>query len=622
MKLQVIAAVLAVAAVTLYAGTAHDAVSAYSPETKLAADYENIIIDEEEGEIYDGSLGLSESRPPAGIPAAHHRIPGLDGATWEFLQKRHLGPVAFQKASLVEDVGSAAVNAKVNAAVNAKVNAKVTSEILNLPWVRDGLTDRETVAAAWLAVLDDFSPAAASRIAAMPFLRTFGPADKEAIQSLTYLAQYDDENDTNVLLDVLDNPYIADGGGIDDSEAKVVAVVGTANYVSPELVDVLLDPSQTSVAQRSIRTSNSGAILLAIIRTGPGSASTMDLLEHSVREAEVMMDQSFPTDYVGLLVAEDAVPDGALGANFGTNIVIRPDLDVGDRSDLYGGYAGFLIAHETAHYYWNNSVLWIDEGAADFMAGASEHRRIGGPMEVDNPPCPYYRTIFHLELSNPRPGTWGAGCNYALGERMFLDLHSALGDARFYPGFRALHTLTQADDTDTAPVDQLTTAFRPTAQTLDQKAILNFVLARRYGSILLTDTSPVNPALPALNSQVENVELVRRQDGEIIERQSGFAQISASRISDRYWLSLYIPNSIPLPAEREVEYEMVEYYEDGFVLDRRTYTVTYPAGYDWDYTAFCCIGFIPNYRWPTGLYWVYVYHEDRKIAELRFEVTP
>ena len=152
--------------------------------------------------------------------------------------------------------------------------------------------------------------------------------------------------------------------------------------------------------------------------------------------------------------------------------------------------------------------------------------------------------------------------------------------------------------------------------------MISMILARHYGSILLTDTSPVDPSIPALNSRVENVELARLQGSEVIERQSGFAQISASRISDRYWLRMTIPNDGPLPEEREVEYEMVEYYEDGFVLDRTTFTTTYPAGYSRDATSLCCIGFIPNYRWPTGLYWVYVYNEGRKIAELYLDVTP
>ena len=307
----------------------------------------------------------------------------------------------------------------------------------------------------------------------------------------------------------------------------------------------------------------------------------------------------------------------------GTHIAIVPRFDVDDRSEWPGNYAGFLLAHEVAHYYWNNSVDWIDEGAADFMAAVSERKRDGRPMETDNPPCPYYRSIFHLELAKPASGTWGDLCNYALGERMFLDLHTTLGNTRFYQGFRDLHSLTAAADNDDAiaPVNYLTAAFQPIAWPSVQKAISKLVLARHYGSILLTDTSPVNPVIAALNGEVEGVELVRRQGGEIVERHSGFAQLSASRIAGRYALRLNIPFSRELPADRELEFEMVEYYEDGFVFDRTTGTATFEAGTTKYGLSFCCIGFIPDYRWPTGLYWFYIYHEGRKIAEMHLDIT-
>ena len=334
------------------------------------------------------------------------------------------------------------------------------------------------------------------------------------------------------------------------------------------------------------------------------------------------MDQSFPTDYVALLVEEATVGD-SIGTNFQTHMAITPEFDVDDRSSRPGNDTGRLIAHEVAHYYWFGLIDWVDEGAANFMAIANENRRVGQPMEVDNPPCPYYETLFHLERSNPRQGTWGGQCNYALGERLFLDLHSALGDVRFYQGFRNLRRLTQADNADeTAPVNHLSAAFQAAAQTPDQKAILNFVLARRYGSIILTDTSPVDQKIPELAGTVDGVWLARYVNGEVAEIHAGFTSISASRISDYWYLRLSVSYDRELLANHELEFEIVEYYEDGFVFDRSTYTVPFPAGYMGARLRFCCMGFIPDYRWPTGLYWTYVYHEGRKIAELHYEVTP
>ena len=546
-------------------------------------------------------------------PPAYAAIPGANRATLELLQELQQGPTEYQESLLAGDLIGADIDLD---------NVRMVATVAELPWVSDGVAGDERIAVNFLTLINKLNPAAAARILDMPFLETFGPADVEALWSLARLADDEVENDTAALTNVLSNPHIADGGGIDDDEAKVVAVLGGVNLLNPPLVEKLLDPSQIHVTERA--TQGLGReIHLVIIRTGPGSSSTMDLLEFGIRQAETLMGLPLRTDYVGLLVA-DVLPDFAAGGHIGTNIMIPPEFDVDERSEYPGNRTGLVLAHEAAHYYWFHSALWVDEGAADFMAVASELYRVGRPMEPDNVPCSYYRSIFHLELANPRTGTWGWNCNYALGERMFLDLYSNLGIGRFYPGFRNLYWLSQfeAPGSTTDPIEHVRTAFLSTPGTEDQRALTRLMLARHYGSILLTDTSPVNPSVPALNSRVEGVSLVRRLGNQVIESHSGFAQISASRISDRYWLRLHIPNSGPLPSERTAEYEMVEYYEDGFVFDRRTYTATYEAGYDRDSTSLCCIGFIPNYRWPTGLYWFYVYHAGQKIAEMHLEVTP
>ena len=619
MKFLAIAGTMTLLVLTVYVGGAVDGVPAYSPIIR-ATETDEPHIDNGE-DIYEGPAvkKSGETFHPSAIsalydaPQAHAAIPGANRVTLELLQELRRGPTDYQESLL----DSGLINTNINLD-----SSRMADSIAGLPWVSDGIAGDERIAVNFLALLDQLNPTAAARILAMPFLETFGPADVEALWSLARLADDESENDSAALTNVLNNPNLADGGGIDDDEAKVVAVLGGVNYLNPPLVEKLLDPSQTYVTER--RTQGLGReIHLVIIRTGRGSASTMDLLEYAVRQGQIIMGQPLRTDYVGLLV-EEVLPDFAAGLHFGTNIAIPPRFDVDDRSDYPGDWTGFLLAHEAAHYYWFSSALWIDEGAADFMAGASELYRDGRPMEPDNVPCSYYRSIFHLELADPRTGTWGWSCNYSLGERMFLDLYSNLGIERFYPGFRYLYQLSQFEGpgATTAPIGHVKTAFLSIPGTDDQHALINLMLVRHYGSILLTDPSPVDPSIPDLNSQVERVELVRRLGDQVIESHSGFAQISASRISDRYWLRLYIPNSEPLPNEREVEYEMVEYYEDGFVFDRTTYTATYEAGYDRDSTSLCCLGFIPNYRWPTGLYWFYVYHEGRKIAEMHLEVTP
>ena len=283
-----------------------------------------------------------------------------------------------------------------------------------LTWVSDGVTGDERVAVNFLTLLNNFNPAATARILDMPFLNTFGPADVEALWSLARLAADEAQNGTDALTSVLDNPNLADGGGIDDNEARVVAVIGAVNQLNPELVEKLLDPSETNVTERRVQ-GQGRPIHLAIIRTAPGSASTMDLLEYAVLQSEIIMNEPLRTDYVGLLV-EEIIPDFAARRFMSVRISRsrRGSTLMTAASTLAIG-AVSCLAHEVAHYYWYNSALWIDEGAADFMAGVSEYNRVGRLMEPDNVPCSYYRSILHLELANPRTGSWGWGCNYALG---------------------------------------------------------------------------------------------------------------------------------------------------------------------------------------------------------------
>ena len=69
--------------------------------------------------------------------------------------------------------------------------AQIPASVLELPWVVDGQTDDEKLALEFLVELAGFNQEAAMRVAVMPFLQTFGPADIEALWSLTYLAEID-----------------------------------------------------------------------------------------------------------------------------------------------------------------------------------------------------------------------------------------------------------------------------------------------------------------------------------------------------------------------------------------------------------------------------------------------
>lgn len=497
------------------------------------------------------------------------------------------------------------------------------TSVLELPWVADGTEGNEKETVDLLTALYELNPDAADRVAGMPFLRTFGPADLEAVWSLTYLAEYDVEESATSLNDVLDNPHLADHGGIDDTEARLVAVLGGTNYFNRDMVSTLLDPYAIPVANYVLPGSGND-IHMTIIRLEPGSISTDNLFSYAIQEAESIMDKPLRTDYVAVLVADDILPSFAAGAHFGTHILIPPMLDTDDRSEFPGNWAGIVIAHEVAHYYWfSGHHLWVDEGAADFIAGLVELRRTGQVLEPDNVPCSFYRSLLHLELAQPDLGSYGGLCHYSLGERLWLDLYSHLGEEGTFSVFRAFHASVSADEEVETPSRQhLTGAALPEDVTGSDRTLREILLSRHYGQVLNSDPRPVNPEIPALNGRVTDVILARVHNGRVVETYTDFFSIPASRIVNRHQLVLIIELDVPLPADTKLRFGTLEYYEDGFVFDRQEIDVEFEAGSVVGIAPLSGIGFTPNYQWPTGLYWVYAYHAKQKIAELYFDVAP
>ena len=488
--------------------------------------------------------------------------------------------------------------------------------LMEKAWVKDSLDEAETTVVQdlyWAARGDE---AAVLRIIEMPFLEDVEPADAVAVTSLRRLLRLRPQS----FQTVMSHPTIV--GGITDDWAKVVATLYGVSTTNPRLIGALLDPGRVTLEERAIELPLAGEVDLAIIRTGPGAARSMDLLEHAVRHAEAFMGLPFPTGYVGHLFGEAVTPSFA-GTHFGTHIASHPKYDVDDDSHE-AELAGHLIAHEVAHYYWSGSSDWIEEGAADFMASAAENARTGQPVGITNDPCGHARTIEELEDLDParEDGRYSAfTCNYALGERLFLDLYRSLSEGRFRRGFQELYRLSQAEDEDDAEsgggvgMEHLRAAFEKGADIA--APVVKVVTARWYDGTEPYDTSardtrPVNPALPAVNGRIGQAYVTATRGGTPV---SSFSAQTA-----RDWVWLFIDYDYAVSAPYEVDLELVDYFEDGFVFDRRSVSFTARDGYRggrW----WLRVGVSPLKRWATGRYWVYVYHEGRKVAEVEYEVT-
>ena len=527
-------------------------------------------------------------------------------------------------------------------------NSQAAEVIRDLPWIRDGIRPEDREAAQslihyatldpdllwallekpWMcsdspndltAILNSFDkilyldPDAARRIVSMPFLDTLQPHDLLAMESLARLVY----TDFSAFRRIMAHPRISDG--IDDEDAQIVALLAGINRTNAGLVEEVLDASKVSVEQRIVRLPLAGEVTLSIIRTRSGAPQTMDLLEHAVRSAEDLMGKSFPVRYVALLF-EDAVAGAYTGVNFGTHSDILPKYDTLGEGGIPPS-AGRIIAHEVAHYYWKSGEIWLDEGAAEFMGAFAERARTGVPLEPDNYPCGSARGIRELEARDYARDAAGYVCNYALGERMFLDLYRTLGEDAFRRGFRKLNALVEEIEGNAvaaAGIGGVRRAFAGesgpagggAASDVIERWYAGYETGQRHGP----DSRPVVAELPEVAGWVNRAYVSLEEAGRPVRT------FAAADGGDWAWLTLEYSHDYAGPPT-ELTFEVVEYYEDGFPYRLNVLTIEadrrYSGGVQW-----ISIGPGPGRAWAPGRHWIYVHHEGRKVAQVEFEVTP
>ena len=552
---------------------------------------------------------------PETAPPVDALVPLADLQNWPYLQQQDpLSAAAIEALAWVADGVYESEAEGVEELINlGAFYPYILFTALSYPWVIDGITGQERDVVESLHAIAQRDAGAAETIGSMPFLQTLGPADYAAMRSLRQLAFFEPDTFRRMLA----HPSLR--LGITDEWAKIVAMASGVQRVNPGLINTLLDTSRINLEQRTLQLPESGETVLVILRTGSGAARSMDLLETAVRQAEQFMGEPLPTNYIGVLFG-DAVIGSAAGTNVGTHIAIRPKFDV-DNGSREADFSGHVIAHEVAHYYWNGNADWIDEGASDFLASIVENVRTGKSVSVTNQPCAAARNIRALESLNVNRDSNGFDCNYALGERLFVDLFLSTGNAAFRRGFRNLYLASEVEDNaddmrgTPAGVGQVTASFRAAAD----QAVVDTVVRRWYDGSAgydtrRRDTGAVDPTLPEINGRIDAAYISTTQGGPAT------AAFSASATNDIVWLNLEYSYQLA-SGSRDVNLTIVEFYEDGFETHRRDNTITADAGFIGG-NAWYSIGPAATERWATGRYWVYVYEGNRKVAEVQYEVTP
>lgn len=533
---------------------------------------------------------------------------GLANAVW--LQQNHPALAeAITGLPWVADGIDGAERDGVQGLVNlATFYRPVFGAVIGRPWVADGLSESETDVVQdlrWVAYGDE---AAALRLLDMPFLESIGPADADAVDSLRLLAYWNRDFQR-----VLSHPTLS--GGITDFWAQVVAVLNDVSVTNPQLIDVLLDPEQVAVEQRTVSLPLSGDVELVIIRTRPGALRSMDLWEQAVRGAEAFMSEPFPTRHVTLLFGEE-VTESEVAAHFGSHAAVRPAYDVDDGSPKADAVP-WIIAREAARYYWNNNPEWVDDGASALMASIAEGARTGRPLDPEYAPCAQVQTIDALERLNEARGYDAFNCADALGERLFLDLYLTLGDGAFRQGFRTLYRLSEVEDIDgnevPVGIDDIRNVYRSYAA-----AIAN-ITARWYDGTVAHDDSrldrgSVDARLTGINGGIDEAFVSTTEEGPPI------SVFSAAEVTDRLWLTLEYSYQV-VGGPHRTHLDVVEVFEDGFAIRRQSVTLTAEEQLAAEPERIR-VGVEPPAPWAPGRYWVYVYEDGRKVAQVEYEVTP
>ena len=324
----------------------------------------------------------------------------------------------------------------------------LTDSLRETMWAQDGLNRQEEGAISALGSLTgpDHS-LSLSQWLAMPFLQTVEPADNAALRALqsVYL------NDPLAYERIMNHSTIS--GWITDEWSPVVAALpgprhpARGRYSIPkEFIDRLLDPDTVTVQKRDILLPLAGEVSIAIVRTEPGSDKSIDRLVHAIETAERFMGEPFPVNHVSLIFAD--WPDGStvIAINNHYSLAISTVLDVGEGAPN-ASQADYIIAHETAHFYWKGHHDWLNEGAAELIARTAS-RASDKPFEPEWI-CehPEADTIDELEELQVQPDQPHYSCNYAIGLRHLSDLQDTMGTMEFLDWLRS-----QYRTRSTAPV--------------------------------------------------------------------------------------------------------------------------------------------------------------------------
>ena len=367
---------------------------------------------------------------------------------------------------------------------------------LGLTWVQDEISETEHDAIYWLRALNYENEKATAAIIATTWIqdgiteieseavrRLFGIGHSHRDASAALIAmpfleslEYDDvlalRGMGSLAHDGLLPPLIetpAWRSGFTDAQTTLVATAGTLN--DRQEVSRMMSLRYASIETIYRQTELTPNLKISIVRTGTQSRPwTASNIEDAVEFAEGTMQLPLPVSHVILVLNDHAVSGGFAGNNHGYAISYKPEYEQAqDTYDSYKFQAG--IVHEIAHYFWRGNEDWIDEGLAntfEYMHGAEGGISLG-MLKNKRKDCEVH-DLEELASHNPGRSSPDFYCNYYLGQLLFQELLEALGEAEFNERLRELYRLSLAtkDADETPGIAEVRQSFHDQAEIVEK----------------------------------------------------------------------------------------------------------------------------------------------------------
>ena len=325
-------------------------------------------------------------------------------------------------------------------------------------WVVDGVTvhEPETLYALDRVAFNDLQ--LARRIANLPMFTNKPASDLESylMTSVARLA----EVGADTLDLVASQPWFVDG--LDDDEAALVVVLGTAIKNSGTIFEDLLNDHYTESRTTSLPLA--GDVNIRVIQSAPfpPDDDTLTSIEDAARNIEDLVGIPFPTADVIALVRDLRSDEGNViflgefdGQHYGSHIRA-------DRSDFQSDLSWrTIISHEMTHYY-RFAPHWFNEGVAQ-LGEAYVNERLGlqsisarsaevaEEVQSDCYELEGLENISHSLYWDQQAYYYGISpCTYKMGENFLLQTYRTIGKDAVSSALRDLYPLHGATDRNVA----------------------------------------------------------------------------------------------------------------------------------------------------------------------------